>query len=78
VGGLADTVEDGVTGFLFDEYSSEDLLRVARAVMDYYDDEEVWKRLMREGMSRDFSWARSGEKYIETYKTVLNSPPVQV
>jgi starch synthase len=78
VGGLADTVEDGVTGFLFDEYSSEDLLRVSRAVMDYYNDEDVWKRLMREGMSRDFSWERSGEKYMETYKTVLTSPPVQV
>ena len=77
VGGIADTVEDGVTGFLFDEYSSEDLLRVARAVMDYYNDEDVWQRLMKEGMSRDFSWERSGEKYIELYKRVLASPPVQ-
>lgn len=77
VGGLADTVEDGVTGFLFDEYSSEDLLRVARAVMDYYYDEEVWKRLMVAGMSRDFSWDRSGEKYMEVYKRVLKDPPFQ-
>lgn len=75
VGGLADTIEDGVTGFLFDEYSSEDLLRVARAVMDYYNDEDVWKRLMIEGMSRDFSWDRSGEKYMEVYKRVLADPP---
>jgi len=77
VGGLADTVEDGVTGFLFDEYSSEDLLRVARAVMDYYYDEDVWKRLMVAGMSRDFSWDRSGEKYMEVYKRVMADPPHQ-
>lgn len=77
VGGLADTVEDGVTGFLFDEYSSEDLLRVARAVMDYYYDEAVWKRLMVAGMSRDFSWDRSGEKYMEVYKRVMADPPHQ-
>jgi starch synthase len=77
VGGLADTVEDGVTGFLFDEYSSEDLLRVARAVMDYYYDEEVWKRLMVSGMSRDFSWEQSGEKYLEVYRRVLADPPFQ-
>jgi starch synthase len=77
VGGLADTVEDGVTGFLFDEYSSEDLLRVARAVMDYYYDEDVWKRLMVEAMSRDFSWDRSGEKYMDVYTRVLSDPPVQ-
>ncbi len=75
VGGIADTVEDGVTGFLFDEYSSEDLLRIARAVMDYYHDGEVWKRLMVEAMSRDFSWARSGEKYTEVYQRVLADPP---
>jgi starch synthase len=77
VGGLADTIEDGVTGFLFDEYSSEDLLRVARAVMDYYYDDEVWRRLMQEAMSRDFSWDRSGEKYMEVYRRVLADPPVQ-
>ena len=77
VGGLADTVEDGVTGFLFDEYSSEDLLRVARAVMDYYYDDDVWKRLMVAGMSRDFSWDRSGEKYMEVYKRVMADPPHQ-
>ena len=74
VGGIADTVEDGVTGFLFDEYSSEDLLRVARAVMDYYNDEEVWQRLMREGMSRDFSWGRSAARYLEVYQHVLAHP----
>jgi starch synthase len=77
VGGLADTIEDGITGFLFDEYSSEDLLRVSRAVMDYYNDEDVWQRLMREAMSRDFSWDHSGEKYMEVYKRVLAEPPAQ-
>lgn len=77
VGGLADTVEDGVTGFLFDEYSSEDLLRVARAVMDYYYDEDIWQRLMREAMARDFSWECSGEKYMDVYQRVLTTPPVQ-
>jgi starch synthase len=77
VGGLADTVEDGVTGFLFDEYTSEDLLRVARAVMDYYYDEDVWKRLMVAGMSRDFSWDCSGEKYMEVYRRVMADPPFQ-
>ena len=74
VGGLADTIEDGVTGFLFDEYSSEDLLRVSRAVMDYYEDEEAWQRIMREGMARDFSWGRSASRYLEVYQHVLAHP----
>jgi glycogen synthase len=28
-------------------------------------------------MSRDFSWDRSGEKYLEVYKRVLADPPHQ-
>ena len=61
VGGLADTIEDGVTGFLFDEYSSEDLLRVARHVMDRYDSPPAWEQMMRNADARDFSWDRSAE-----------------
>jgi glycogen synthase len=29
------------------------------------------------GMSRDFSWDRSGEKYMEVYQRVLKDPPFQ-
>jgi starch synthase len=75
VGGLADTIEDGVSGFLFDEYSSEDLLRVARHVMDRYEDEPSWQAMMREGMSRDFSWGRSAARYLDLYRRVLAAAP---
>jgi starch synthase len=71
VGGLADTIEDGVTGFLFDEYSSEDLLRVARHVMDRYYDEPGWEVMMRDAMAQDFSWGRSATKYLEVYRRAL-------
>jgi starch synthase len=76
VGGLADTIEDGGTGFLFDEYSSEDLLRVARHVMDRYEDTGQWEAMMREAMSRDFSWTRSAARYLELYRRALAHPPV--
>lgn len=76
VGGLADTIEDGVTGFLFDEYSSEDLLRVSRHVMDRYHDAPAWEHLMGNAMSKDFSWERSAEKYLEVYRRVLSLPTV--
>ncbi len=77
VGGLTDTIEDGVTGFLFDEYSSEDLLRVARQVMDYYYDRSLWRTIMREGMRRDFGWRRSAARYDKVYRYILSAPPVQ-
>jgi starch synthase len=77
VGGLADTIEDGVTGFLFDEYSSEDLLRVARHVMDRYHEPPAWEEMMRNAMQKDFSWPRSAEKYLVVYRHILASPAIQ-
>jgi starch synthase len=76
VGGLADTIEDGVTGFLFDEYSSEDLLRVARHVMDRYHDTPAWEQMMRNAMQKDFSWARSAERYLAVYRRILAHPAI--
>ncbi|HXI20904.1 MAG TPA: glycogen/starch synthase, partial [Gemmatimonadales bacterium] len=76
VGGLADTIQDGVTGFLFDQYSSEDLLRVARHVMDRYHDSKAWEQMMRSAMQQDWSWDRSAERYLELYQRALGQPPV--
>ena len=76
VGGLADTIDHGITGYLFDEYSSEDLLRVARHVMDRYDSPPAWEQMMRTAMTRDFSWGRSAGRYLDVYRRVLAVPPV--
>jgi starch synthase len=73
VGGLADTVDDGITGFLFDDYTSEDFMRAAVRALDHYRAEESWKAMMREAMSRDFGWERSEAKYREVYRRVLAS-----
>jgi starch synthase len=71
VGGLADTIEDGVTGFLFDAFSPEALLIAATRAMDQYAERAGWDRMMAEAMSRDFSWDRSGGKYLELYRRAL-------
>lgn len=71
VGGLADTVEDQVTGFVFDEYSSEDLERAIRRALALFSDREAWEKHMREAMSRDFGWERSADRYLEIYSEAL-------
>src|SRR5207244_1524860 len=38
VGGLADTIEDGVTGFLFDDYTPADFMHAAVRAVDQYRD----------------------------------------
>jgi len=76
-GGLADTVEPydpetgRGTGFLFDEFRSEALLEAVREALACWSDRFTWQRLMRNGMSRDFSWDRQGERYVELYRELL-------
>ncbi|HEV8196856.1 MAG TPA: glycogen synthase [Gemmatimonadales bacterium] len=71
VGGLADTVEDGVTGFVFEPYHADALLGAALRGLDCYANGEEWTRLGRNAMSRDFSWELSVERYLEVYRLAL-------
>lgn len=71
VGGLADTVEDGVTGFLFDEYSAGAFVRAAVRAVRMFNDSNRWRSMVQEAMSRDFAWERSEERYLSVYRGVL-------
>ena len=71
VGGLADTIEDGVTGFLFDDYTSTDFMRAALRAVEQYHEPQGWEEMMREAMARDFGWDKSAARYVQMYKRVL-------
>jgi starch synthase len=66
-GGLADTIEDNVTGFLFDEYSAASLMSGIKRALRSYKDKNRWTALMQNAMSMDFSWERSATMYLEIY-----------
>ena len=72
VGGLADTVEDGVTGFVFEPFRAEALVGAVLRALDTYADPAEHDRMTREAMRRDFSWERSTERYLEVYRRVLS------
>jgi len=67
VGGLADTVEDRVTGFLFDEYEPWALREAVEYAVDLYRDRPQWEEWVREAMARDFSWESSVVQYQAVY-----------
>jgi len=73
VGGLADTIEDGATGFLFDDYTPEDFMRAAMRAIDQFEDPDGWLAMVRESMARDFGWERSAEKYLNVYRRVVGA-----
>jgi starch synthase len=74
VGGLADTIEDGITGFLFDAFSTSDFLQACVRAIDHYTHPHTWQEMQREAMSRDFGWERSEQRYLELYRRVLTAP----
>ncbi len=71
VGGLADTIEDGVTGFLFDAYTAPALEDAAFRGLASFSRPAEWAGKMREAMARDFSWERSVEGYLDVYRRVV-------
>lgn len=77
VGGLADTIEDQMTGFLFDGFTAEDLeIALGRAVAAFSGNREAWAEHMIEAMSRDFGWEQSAQRYLDVYRRALaaNAP----
>ncbi len=71
VGGLADTVEDGITGFTFDAYTPRAFEEAGFRALQHFTDQSRWQALMRRGMARDFSWERSVSQYLEVYRRAL-------
>ena len=67
VGGLTDTVVDGTTGFLFDEYRPAGLERALRRAIEAYHRRSHWAAVVTEGMRQDFSWGPSAARYQATY-----------
>lgn len=76
-GGLADTVEEfnpktgRGTGFLFEKYSSQEMLKALKKAISVYKNKKLWLKLIKNGMSKDFSWNASAKKYVELYQKLV-------
>lgn len=73
-GGLRDSVQpwnqftgEG-TGFTFTNIDKGDMMWVVRQAVElYHSDPKAWKKLQKNAMTTDFSWARSAKDYQEVY-----------
>lgn len=78
-GGLDDTIEpwDAAarkgTGYKFSAYSGVALLNCIHEALRAFKDQANWKKLMQNGMKKDFSWAASAREYVKIYERL--SPP---
>ena len=76
-GGLADTVSqfqastgEG-TGFVFEHFTADGLRWALGQALEAWGDRASWRRLMVNGMSRDYSWDVQGSKYVGLYSRLL-------
>ena len=67
VGGLADTIDDGESGFLFDDYSPEALSGAVARARELFADRERLDEWRRSAMDHDFSWEMSVIQYQAVY-----------
>ncbi|NQT75286.1 MAG: glycogen synthase GlgA [Candidatus Omnitrophica bacterium] len=78
VGGLDDTVEDfdpsvkKGNGFKFKDATADALLAAVKRAVGIYKDKEQWNTLLHNGLSCDYSWAFSAEKYEDLYNKLLS------
>jgi starch synthase len=72
VGGLADTIEDDVTGFLFDAFEPPALDWAIQRALARFHNPAAWLPRMKTAMLRDFGWDRSAERYAEGYRRAID------
>ena len=71
VGGLLDTVIDGVTGFILTGYTPAALVEALNRALTAFEDRPAWQALQLAGMRQDFSWDRSAGEYVKIYERAL-------
>lgn len=72
-GGLVDTVEDGVTGFLFEETSLPELLGALYRAVDIFASPRKLLAMRRAAMQRRFGWGLSARQYSSVYGSAVTS-----
>jgi starch synthase len=76
-GGLVDTVEPydaakkAGTGFRFDTPDGTGLLWAIDQALTVHRDRKAWAALVQRAMSREFSWQRSAQQYVELYRRAM-------
>ncbi len=72
VGGIADTIEDDASGFLFDEFTPQALDSGIVRALARFNDPQQWAPRMITAMRRDFSWELAAERYAVVYRRAID------
>jgi starch synthase len=76
-GGLADSVEQADprtgsgTGVLFRDYDAGGLAWAMHHSLELFANRKLWRKIMLNGMAKDFSWDRQGALYVNLFNRLL-------
>lgn len=71
-GGLADTIEDGVTGFLFSEASVDSYLEAIDRALNVYECPSLLNAMRCQAMAAPLYWREAVEPYASLYQLLVN------
>ncbi len=75
IGGLRDTVaplnEDSGNGYVFYELASYAVVPLLAAARNMYQHKDVLTQIRKRNIALDFSWTKSGKRYIDMYNSLL-------
>jgi starch synthase len=72
-GGLADTIEDGVTGFLFSNPGSDGLMQACTRAFEVFEDAPRLAAMRQAAMARTFGWSEPAAAYAALYRRLVHS-----
>ncbi|MDR0281257.1 MAG: glycogen synthase GlgA [Paucimonas sp.] len=76
-GGLADTIENGVTGFLFDESTVESYREALQRAFYVYGKKDLLNAMRCLAMTQPFNWCQAVEPYARLYEELVERATCQ-
>jgi starch synthase len=73
-GGLVDTIEDGVNGFLFTEQSADSYLGAIQRALQVYAHPQLLGAMRTQAMAAPLFWSESVRPYDHLYRSLLPEP----
>ncbi len=77
VGGLSDSIDNFNSethegnGFLFNEYNPYALMCALTRAVEIYHNQDIWNKIIKSAMEKDFSWENSALKYVDIYRKAI-------
>lgn len=71
-GGLADTVFEGVNGFVFEAKIAGDFLAATNRAKAAFAESATWSQLVALALQGDYGWTKSADAYLSLYRHTLD------